>query len=284
MDSGYPSSGRALNTPGDLPELRNLVVQCHNALNRSTRRRPCELTGASLGRSVWRAISVARARAALTAAIPRSSRALVRPTSFGAAKSCSLVIIFMIRPPTAQSSDSNNAHRSRPHHGSPAFHWGVQFQAGMSPTCTAVQAPPRAVDVGKSSGSVGGCRASRADQVLLRITPSFSARGAAVLGCRAARAEMHSALAAYNVRHAHLVRCLFGKTRSRHPCAPNAGMRCGLPASSRQCGRCLGWSSTYTEAADTSEPPNASPIPHHRSGFDRRAAYDIPCAGTRERQ
>jgi hypothetical protein len=28
-------------------------------------------------------------------------------------------------------------------------------------------------------------------------------------------------------------------------------------ASSRQCGRCLGWSSTYAEAADTSEPPNA---------------------------
>jgi hypothetical protein len=71
---------------------------------------------------------------------------------------------------------------------------------------------------------------------------------------------------------------LFGKTRSRHPCAPNAGMRCGLPASSRQCGRCLGWSSTYAEAADTSEPPNASPIPHHRSGFNRRAAYDIPCS------
>ena len=124
---------------------------------------------------------------------------------------------------------------------------------------------------------VGGCRASRADQVLLRITPSFSERGAAVLGCRAARAEMLSALAACNVRYAHLVRCLFGKTRSRHRYAPNAGMRCGLPASSRQCGRCLGWSSTYAEAADTSEPPNASPIPHHRSGFDRRAAYEFPC-------
>ena len=151
------------------------------------------------------------------------------------------------------------------------------YRGFVSPTCTAVQAPPRAVDLGKSSGLVGGCRASRADQVLLRITPSFSARGAAVLGCRVARAEMHSALAACNVRHAHLVRCLFGKTRSRHPCAPNAGMRCGLPASSRQCGRCLGWSSTYAEAADTSEPPNANPIPHHRSGFDRRAAYDIPC-------
>ena len=62
------------------------------------------------------------------------------------------------------------------------------------------------------------------------------------------------------------------------PRCPIAGMRCGLPASSRQCGRCLGWSSTYAEAADTSEPPNASPIPHHRSGFNRRAAYDIPCS------
>ena len=92
---------------------------------------------------------------------------------------------------------------------------------------------------------------------------SFSAHGAAVLG---------------NVRHAHLVRCLFGKTRRRHRRAPNAGMRCGLPASSRQCSRCLGWSFTYADGADTSEPPNASPIPHHRSGSDRRAAYDIPCS------
>jgi len=52
---------------------------------------------------------------------------------------------------------------------------------------------------------------------------------------------------------------------------------CDAPASSRQCGRYPGWSSTYAEVADTSEPPNASPIPHHRSGSDRRAAYDIPC-------
>ena len=59
---------------------------------------------------------------------------------------------------------------------------------------------------------------------------------------------------------------------------PNVGMRCcGLPASSRLVRpRCLGWSSTYAEAADTSEPPNANPIPHHRSGFDRRAAYGFP--------
>ena len=52
----------------------------------------------------------------------------------------------------------------------------------FSPTCTALHGP-------SISGNPrsGGCRASRADQVLLRITPSFSARGAAVLGCRAAR-------------------------------------------------------------------------------------------------
>ena len=76
--------------------------------------------------------------------------------------------------------------------------------------------------------------------------------------------------------------------RQRSTGAFNSGLGCplpapqskrsGLPASSRQCARCLGWSSTYAEAADTSEPPNASPIPHHRSGFDRRAAYDIPCS------
>ena len=152
----------------------------HDSANLNlAKRRLCAALGISLGSSEHCcAISVARVRAARTASIPRSNRPLPRRTNFGAAKSCSLVIIFMIRPPTAQSSDSNNAHRSRPHHGSPAFHWG-----------TAVQAPPRAVDLGKSSGSVGGCRASRADQVLLRITPSFSARGAAVLGCRAAWAD-----------------------------------------------------------------------------------------------
>ena len=139
------------------------------------------------------------------------------------------------------------------------------------------RAPPRAVDLGKSSGSVGGCRASRADQVLLRITPSFSERGAAVLGCRSGEDGNALRTGCMQCPSCSLSSMLAGKTRSRHPCAPYAGMRCGLPASSRQCGRCLGWSSTYAEAADTSEPPNASPIPHHRSGFDRRAAYDIPC-------
>jgi hypothetical protein len=90
------------------------------------------------------------------------------------------------------------------------------------------------------------------------------------------RVSSGRAAAACNVCHAHLVRCLFRKTRRRHRCAPSAGMRCGLPASSRQCGPCLGWSSTYADAADTSEPPIASPSRRHRSGFDRNAAHDIP--------
>jgi hypothetical protein len=49
-----------------------------------------------------------------------------------------------------------------------------------------------------------------------------------------------------------------------------------LPASFHQYGRCLGWSSTYADGADTLKRPNASPIRHHRSGSNRRAAYDIP--------
>ena len=88
-------------------------------LNLAKRRLCAALVGISLGSSEHCcAISVARVRAALTASIPRSSRPLARRTNFGAAKSCSLVIIFMIRPPTAQSGESNYAHQSRPYHGS----------------------------------------------------------------------------------------------------------------------------------------------------------------------
>ena len=92
----------------------------HDSANLNlAKRRLCVALGISLGSSEHCcAISVARVRAALTASIPRSNRPLARRTNFGAAKSCSLVIIFMIRPPTAQSGDSNNAHRSRPYHGS----------------------------------------------------------------------------------------------------------------------------------------------------------------------
>ena len=83
------------------------------------KRRLCDALVTSLGSAAHCcAISVARVRAALTASFPRSNRPLPRRTNFGAAKSCSLVIIFMIRPPTAQSGESNYAHRSRPDHGS----------------------------------------------------------------------------------------------------------------------------------------------------------------------
>ena len=71
----------------------------HTPFNLS-RRRLCNPLGRGLG---WAAhccaISVARARAALTATFPRSIRSSPRRATFGAANSCSLVI-FMIRPPT----------------------------------------------------------------------------------------------------------------------------------------------------------------------------------------
>ena len=90
------------------------------SFNRSRRRR-CSAVGRSLG---WAAdccaISVARSRAALTAAMPRASRSSARLTSFGAAKSCSLLNIFMIRPPTANPQQFNDA-RSRPSHGHIAY-------------------------------------------------------------------------------------------------------------------------------------------------------------------
>ena len=102
------------------PCLTEAVGAFHDSANLNlAKRRLCVALGISLGSSEHCcAISVARVRAALTASIPRSNRPLARRTNFGAAKSCSLVIIFMIRPPTAQSGDSNNAHRSRPYHGS----------------------------------------------------------------------------------------------------------------------------------------------------------------------
>ena len=102
------------------PASAEAVGAFHDSANLNlAKRRLCVALGISLGSSEHCcAISVARVRAALTASIPRSNRPLARRTNFGAAKSCSLVIIFMIRPPTVQSGDSNNAHRSRPYHGS----------------------------------------------------------------------------------------------------------------------------------------------------------------------
>jgi hypothetical protein len=64
-----------------------------------SRRRLCNPLGRSLGCAAHRcAISVARARAALTATLPRSIRSSARRTIIGAPKSRSLVN-FMIRPP-----------------------------------------------------------------------------------------------------------------------------------------------------------------------------------------
>ena len=92
----------------------------HNSANLNlAKRRLCVALGISLGSSEHCcAISVARVRAALTASIPRSNRPLARRTNFGAAKSCSLVIIFMIRPPDGSIRQLEYAHRSRPYHGS----------------------------------------------------------------------------------------------------------------------------------------------------------------------
>jgi hypothetical protein len=71
-----------------------------NPINLS-RRRLCNPLGRNLGcTAACCAISVARARAALTATFPRSSRSSARRATFGAAKSRSLVI-FIFRPPTA---------------------------------------------------------------------------------------------------------------------------------------------------------------------------------------
>jgi hypothetical protein len=85
------------------PDSAEPVGAFHDSANLNlAKRRLCAALGISLGSSEHCcAISVARVRAALTASIPRSNRPLARRTNFGAAKSCSLVIIFMIRPPTA---------------------------------------------------------------------------------------------------------------------------------------------------------------------------------------
>ena len=105
---GSIATARLIMPLGDSAEP---VGAFHDSANLNlAKRRLCAALGISLGSSEHCcAISVARARAALTAAIPRSSRPLARRTNFGAAKSCSLVIIFMIRPPTAQSGKSHYA-------------------------------------------------------------------------------------------------------------------------------------------------------------------------------
>ena len=57
---------------------------------------------------------------------------------------------------------------------------------------------------------------------------------------------------------------------------PSSGERCHLVQGRRRARKAP--IEGPPDGADTSEPPNASPIPHHRSGFNRHAAYDIPCS------
>jgi hypothetical protein len=116
----------------------------HANLNLAKRRLCDALVGTSLGSAAHcRAISVARVRAALTASIPRSNRPLARRATFGAAKSC-LLVIFMIRPPTARAptGNSNNAHRFA----------ALSWRAGYAGTSTGrvqlggIASPPAAGD------------------------------------------------------------------------------------------------------------------------------------------
>jgi hypothetical protein len=94
---GSIATARLIMPLGDSAEP---VGAFHDSANLNlAKRRLCAALGISLGSSEHCcAISVARVRAALTASIPRSNRPLARRTNLGAAKSCSLVIIFMIHP------------------------------------------------------------------------------------------------------------------------------------------------------------------------------------------
>jgi hypothetical protein len=78
-------------------------------------------------------------------------------------------------------------------------------------------------------------------------------------------------------------RCSLGKNKRKHRFAPSAGMRCGLPVSSRQCGRCLGWSFIYADSAVTLEPASASPNRQSRNGLDRHLHHDIRHTGPNEK-
>jgi hypothetical protein len=117
----HPDDCTGRHNRSDRDDDRPNHVFNHACPLKRSRRRRCNALGRSLGSSADRcAISVARSRAALTAAMPRARRSSARLTSLGAAKSCSLVNNFMIRPPTANPSDSNDA-RSRPSHGHIAY-------------------------------------------------------------------------------------------------------------------------------------------------------------------
>ena len=115
-------------------------------------------------------------------------------------------------------------------------------------------------------------------KLICRLSPTTDYAGMAVVtlarsgglgaGCSSRVPRPHS-LADTN-------RCSLGRNRKRRLSAPNVGMRCGLPVSSRQCDRCRDWSSIYAEGADMSEPASVSPSRHHRNGFNRNVAHDIP--------
>jgi hypothetical protein len=69
------------------------------ALNLSAKRRPCNTVGGRIVEgcaACCSALSAARARAATTTNLARSSLALVLRAIFGGAKSCTLVNLFMI--------------------------------------------------------------------------------------------------------------------------------------------------------------------------------------------
>ena len=97
---------------------------------------------------------------------------------------------------------------------------------------------------------------------------------------------MLSALAACNVRHAHLVRCLFGKTRRSAPLCPQCGDAMRLarklppvrPLSGlvvHLCGRC-GYVGTAEREPDPPPPKWLQPT--------RGVRYSLFRAGTRERR
>ena len=115
-------SPRVRFTTGSIPNL--------------TRRRLCNPLERDLGCAGYCcAVSVARARAALTATFPRSIRSSPRRATSGAAKSCSFVI-FMILPPAfgwspePHLTTQNNAPRSRPSHGRSTTLVGRGWAAG----------------------------------------------------------------------------------------------------------------------------------------------------------
>jgi hypothetical protein len=97
----FPVPCRRSRTPNPRRGLTSAPGHNSAALNLA-KRRLCDALGIGLTATAFcSAISIARIRAALTASVPRSMRALARRANLGTAKSCSLVIIFMIRPPTA---------------------------------------------------------------------------------------------------------------------------------------------------------------------------------------